>query len=97
MIISIKDDITKDIFNGINSKAARKIPTVLWLVAQRKLDMINAAHEVIDLRIPSGNRLEALKGDLHNYFSLRINEQYRIIFKFENGNALEVQITDYHK
>lgn len=96
MIISIKDDITSDIYNGINSKAARTIPNTIWPAAQRKLDMINAAHEVVDLRIPPGNRLEALEGKLQGRFSIRINGQYRIIFKIENGNASEVQVVDYH-
>ncbi len=97
MIIAIKDETTKDIYDGVNTKAARKIPKELWNLAQRKMDMINAVKEIMDLRVPPGNRLEALKGNLAGFNSIRINEQYRIVFKFENGNASEVKITDYHK
>jgi len=97
MITAIKDETTKDIYNGLNTKAARKIPKELWNLAQRKMDMINAAKEIMDLRVPPGNRLEALKGNLAGFNSIRINEQYRIVFQFENGNASEVKITDYHK
>lgn len=97
MIINIKDETTKDIFNGLNTKGARKIPRSLWSIAQRKLDMINSASELIDLKSPPGNHLEALKDDLRGYHAIRINKQYRIIFKFTGGNSSEVKITDYHK
>ena len=65
-------------------------------VARRKLRMLNAAREINDLRVPPGNRLEALKGDLKGYHSIRINQQWRIIFKWEAGNCQEVEIVDYH-
>ncbi len=68
----------------------------LWKIAQRKLDLLNAAQDLMDLRVPPGNRLEVLKGDLKGYHSIRINDQYRIIFKWALVNALDVQITDYH-
>ncbi len=96
MIISFKDQATEDIFNGISSKKALKFPVVVWQVGSRKLDMINAAHELKDLMIPPGNRLEALKGDLKGYHSIRINEKYRIVFKWLEANASEVEIKDYH-
>jgi proteic killer suppression protein len=86
----------EDLFHGINSKESRKIPQNLWPVAHRKLDMLNAAHALQDLAVPLANRLEALKGDWKGYFSVRINEQYRVVFKWETGDAYEVQIVDYH-
>lgn len=96
MIINFKSQVTQDIFDGINSKEARKIPQTAWKVAQRKLDMINAAVNISDLKVPPGNRLEALKGDLDGFNSIRINDQYRIIFSFKDSNAYDVEITDYH-
>ena len=65
-------------------------------VALRKLDYLNSAFELDDLKVPPANRLEKLSGDLKGFYSIRINKQYRVIFKFENNNAYEVKITDYH-
>ena len=96
MIVSFGDKITEDIYNGINSKAARSIPHNIWNTACRKMDMINAAYELYDLRIPPANRLEKLKGKLLGYYSVRINDQFRIIFQWNNHNAENVQIIDYH-
>ncbi|OGX30529.1 MAG: plasmid maintenance system killer protein [Omnitrophica WOR_2 bacterium RIFCSPHIGHO2_01_FULL_48_9] len=96
MIINFKSQATQDIYDGISSKEARKIPLTIWKVAQRKLDMINAALNLTDLKVPPGNRLEALKGDLERFHSVRINDQYRIIFRFKDSNAYDVEITDYH-
>ena len=96
MIQSFKDKETEDIYNGINSKDARKIPSQIWNVAARKLDRVNAAHALPDLLIPPGNKLEALKGNLKGFHSIRINDQYRVIFKWSNNNAENVQILDYH-
>jgi toxin HigB-1 len=96
MIISFGNQATEDIYNGISSKAARTLPSIIWNVAIRKLDMINAAHELKDLRVPPANRLEILKGKRQGLYSIRVNDQYRIIFRwFENG-AKEVSIIDYH-
>ena len=96
MILDFGDQTTKDIFHGDNTKAARRIPSVSWSTACRKLDMLNAAHELRDLAVPPGNRLEALRGKLAGLHSLRINDQFRLIFKWTDGNARAVQITDYH-
>jgi proteic killer suppression protein len=96
MIISFKSQATQDIYDGINSKEARKVPQSIWGVAQRKLDMINAAVKINDLRVPPGNRLEPLKGKLKGFYSVRINDQYRIVFRFKDSNAYDVMITDYH-
>jgi len=68
----------------------------LWPAVQRKLDRLNRATEPRDLADPPGNRLEALKGDYLGYFSIRVNDQYRIVFQFENGDARHVQVVDYH-
>lgn len=96
MILAFADKTTEDIFNGVNSKDARKIPQTVWRVARRKLDMLNAATDVKDLKSPPGNHLEALQGDLAGKHSIRVNNQYRIVFRWETPNAHEVQITDYH-
>ena len=97
MILSFKDVGTQDIFNGENTKSARKTcPQTLFDVAFRKLDQIDSAVELNDLRVPPGNRLEALKGDLTGQHSIRINDQYRICFIWTNSGAIEVEIVDYH-
>jgi toxin HigB-1 len=96
MIQNFRDHATEDVFNGIESKAARTIPKTVWPVAVRKLDLLNAAHDLRDLRIPPGNRLEALKGKWMGYYSIRINDQFRLVFRWVNDHALDVMITDYH-
>ncbi len=96
MIKSFADQATEDIFHGADTKAARSVSKDIWPTARRKLDALNAAHESKDLQSPPGNRLEKLKGRLAGKWSIRVNDQYRIVFKFENGSALQVQVTDYH-
>ncbi len=96
MIRTIGNVTTQDIFDGENSKAARKLPRELHGKARRLLDLINSAIRIDDLRIPPGNRLEALKGDFKGFHSIRINDQWRIVFKWFGGHADEVQIVDYH-
>ncbi|MCR5304067.1 MAG: type II toxin-antitoxin system RelE/ParE family toxin [Lachnospiraceae bacterium] len=93
MINSFSDKQTELIFNGIKSA---KLPSDIQNTTRRKLRMIAAAKEIGDLRIPPGNRLERLKGNLADYWSIRINDQWRIVFLFENGGAYDVRITDYH-
>ncbi len=96
MIRSFADTATADLFNGVASKAARRMPKALWPVVRRKLDMLNAARDVNDLRQPPGNRLEALKGDRRGQFSIRVNDQFRITFGFLGGYAIDVRCEDYH-
>jgi toxin HigB-1 len=97
MILDFADEATEDIFHGNRSKAARRcLPPGLWPAARRKLDRLNRAREPRELADPPGNRLEALKGDYAGYFSIRINDQYRIVFRFERSDARDVQIVDYH-
>ena len=96
MILDFGDQTTEDIFNGEDTKAARRIPKALWTVASRKLDMLNAAYDLRDLTVPPGNRLEKLKGKFALFHSIRINDQLRLIFQWAEGNAKQVQIADYH-
>ena len=96
MIVEFGDEATEDIFHGENTKAARRIPTLVWRVACRKLDMLNAAHELRDVAVPPANHLEALHGKLAGRHSIQINDQFRIVFRWHDGNAHAVQITDYH-
>lgn len=92
MILSFADKETEKIWNGIVSK---KNPREIQEVARRKLRMIHNSININDLRIPTANRLEKLKGDLKEFYSIRINNQWRIIFIFENGNAFAVKTIDY--
>lgn len=94
MIRSFGDSATADLFHGRVTRAARALKAI-EPVAVRKLDMINAAKALQDLRVPPGNRLETLKGDLEGFYSIRINDQFRIVFRWADG-AHDVRITDYH-
>ena len=97
MIKTFKAAGTEDIFDGTASQAARRCCTQsIWPVARRKLDQINRVREINELKVPPGNRLERLKGDRENQYSIRINQQYRICFIWEKGHAYEIEITDYH-
>jgi proteic killer suppression protein len=97
MVRSFKNTATEDIFNGANSKVARNLcPQTLWKVATRKLDQLDSAELLEDLRITPGNRLEALKGDRRGQHSIRINEQYRICFIWTETGPRDVEIVDYH-
>ena len=93
MIVSFGDKETERVWNGLVSM---KLPREIQEIARRKLRMINNSIDITDLRIPPANRLENLKGDLKDFYSIRINGQWRIIFKWESGNALKVKIVDYH-
>jgi toxin HigB-1 len=96
LIASFADKATEALFHGETGKAIRRIPSDIRTTAVRKLDLLNAAHELQDLRVPPGNRLEALKGDLRGKHSIRINDQWRIVFRWGDGDAHEVEIDDYH-
>jgi proteic killer suppression protein len=93
MIKSFQDKETEKIFNRIFSG---KLPQNIQHLARRKLVMLDAASELNALRIPPGNRLEALKGDRKGQHSIRINDLWRICFKWKAGDAYDVEITDYH-
>lgn len=96
MIRDFKSKITQDLYDGIESKASRRFPIVLRAKTRRIFDQINAATKIETLRVPPGNHLEKLQGDLKDYWSIRINNQWRIIFKWEDGDAFDVDIVDYH-
>lgn len=93
MILSFGSKITEKIWNG---EKVKKLPHEIQHIARRKLRMINNSLNVADLRIPPANRLEKLSGGMKEFYSIRINDQWRIIFKWNNGNASEVEIIDYH-
>ena len=93
MIKTFGDKHSSNIWNGIRSK---KLSNEIQDVARRKLRMLNNAQDVNDLRIPPANRLEKLKGNLEDYYSIRINNQWRIIFQWLNNDAYDVKIIDYH-
>ncbi len=95
MIVSWGDSGTKDLFNGVNSAKARRFPADLVKAMRRKLALVNAAARLDDLGAVPGNELELLKGDRKGYHSLRVNKQWRVVFKGDNG-AHDVTIEDYH-
>lgn len=95
MIRSFRNQLASDIFYDRTSKVSRKFPKEHRAIARRKLQYLNAAVRLLDLRAPPGNRLEMLKGDLRGFYSIRINDQWRIVFSWQDG-AEEVEIMDYH-
>jgi toxin HigB-1 len=94
MIVSFHSKDTAKIWQG---ERVKSIPFEVQQIGRRKLRMINSSQNLIDLRIPPANRLEKLKGNMSDFFSIRINNQWRIIFRWENNNAYDVEIIDYHK
>jgi len=97
MIQSFKNTGSENIFNGENTREARKTcPISLWKVAARKLDQVDSVTTLNDLMIPPGNKLEALSGDRKGQYSIRINSQYRICFIWTDSGPDQVEITDYH-
>ena len=97
MIESFKDRGSEDIFNGVNSKQARRAcAQAVWKIAVRKLDLLDSALSLDDLKVPPGNRLEALAGDRQGQYSIRINGQYRICFVWAVRGPADVEVTDYH-
>ncbi|MBL0381313.1 MAG: type II toxin-antitoxin system RelE/ParE family toxin [Desulfofustis sp. PB-SRB1] len=98
MIRSFKNKGTEDIYDGKNSKDARKLcPRDVMRVAIRKLEQIDSALVLDDLKVPPGNKLELLSGDRAEQYSIRINDQYRVCFIWQDGNAEQVEIVDYHR
>lgn len=97
VIASFADEATEDIFDGRDTRRARRsCPQSLVAVARRKLTQLNRVTELQELAVPPGNRLEKLHGDREGHYSIRINEQYRVCFRWENGDAYDVEVTDYH-
>jgi proteic killer suppression protein len=95
VIHSFSGKLAADLFFDRHTSATRRFPSELRQVAQRKLQYLNAAERLDDLRVPPGNRLEALKGDLAGCHSIRVNDQWRVVFRWSDG-AHQVQVTDYH-
>jgi proteic killer suppression protein len=93
MLTSFGNKDTQKIWEGERVKG---LPTEVQEIARRKLRMLNNSQNLTDLMIPPSNRLEKLKGTLKNFYSIRVNDQWRIIFKWNNGNADEVELIDYH-
>jgi proteic killer suppression protein len=97
VIRSFADGATEDIFNGLDTRRARQsCPQVLWSAVRRKLDQLNRIRDLRELRSPPGNRLERLRGDRAGQHSIRVNDQYRVCFRWKDGHADEVEIADYH-
>ena len=96
MIQSFADAVTEALFHGTSTAKVKRVPPDVRRVALRKLDMLNAAHQLEDMRSPPGNRLEALRGDLRGFHSVRVNEQWRVVFRWSKGGPSDVSLTDYH-
>jgi len=97
MIASFGDRATEDLFHDRPTSRALRFPRDVIDAATVKMDMLNGSASILDLRSPSGNRLEALKGDFKGYHSIRANDQWRLVFRWEGNNAHEVRLIDYHK
>ena len=95
-IKSFGNKLAEDLYDDHNSKAVRRLPTELHRAARRKLLYLHDAESLADLRTPPGNRLEALHGDWQGYHSIRINDQWRVVFRWENSAAFDVYVIDYH-
>jgi proteic killer suppression protein len=96
MIVSFGDEATADLYHGRRTARTRRFPHDIVSRALRKLDVLNAAHQLIDLESPPGNRLEVLRGDWSGFHSIRVNEQWRLVFRWLDNNAHDVQLVDYH-
>jgi toxin HigB-1 len=96
VIESFGNALAEDLFDDKNSKATKAFPPELRRVARRKLQYLHEAADLRDLKSPPGNRLEGLKGDWKRFHSIRINDQWRVVFRWSGGNAFDVQIVDYH-
>jgi proteic killer suppression protein len=96
VIRTFDDASTEQVYLGEDDRTARRLPKALWSLIRRKLDAVHAATSALDLMVPPGNRLERLRGDQEGRYSVRVNERYRITFRFEGGNAWEVRCEDYH-
>jgi toxin HigB-1 len=97
VIRSFADGATEDLFNGVASRRARRAcPAGLWPVVRRKLTQLNRVRDLVELSVPPGNRLERLRGDRAGQHSIRINKQYRVCFRWEDGYAEDVEVIDYH-
>lgn len=96
MIVSFANKLAEDLFEDKNSKEVRSFPKELHRTARRKILYLHDAAELVDLKVPPGNKLEALKGDRAGFHSIKLNNQWRLVFRWNNGNAEDVSVEDYH-
>jgi proteic killer suppression protein len=96
MIKSFSNRLAEDLFFDLQSRETRKFPSELRRAARRKLLYLHDAPELGDLRVPPGNRLESLKGEWRGFHSIRINDQWRVVFRWNEGHAVDVRVVDYH-
>jgi len=96
MIESFGNELAKDLFLDKSSREGKRFPEKLRRAARRKLLYLHDAASLLDLRVPPGNRLEAVKGDWRGFYSVRINDQWRVVFKWNDNNVFEVYVIDYH-
>jgi len=96
MIQAFGNRLAEDVFGDRRTAVIRRLPPTLYQAARRKVLYLHEADDLRDLRVPPGNRLEALKGDRAGWYSIRINEQWRVVFRWQTGQALDVSILDYH-
>lgn len=96
MILDFGNRLAEGLFEDRRTKHARRFPPEPWRAARRKLLYLHDADDLRDLRVPPGNRLGKLFGDRRNFYSIRINDQWRVVFRWEAGNALDVTVEDYH-
>jgi proteic killer suppression protein len=96
MIVSFGDKATEDLYHGRATSRIRRFPPNVVKTALRKLDIVNAAKDLKDLQSPPANRLEALKGEWEGFHSIRVNEQWRVVFRWQGLDAHDVRLTDYH-
>jgi proteic killer suppression protein len=96
VIVSFGDPATEALFHGRRDARMRRVPADIRAAALRKLDMLNAASKLVDLRVPPGNRLEALHGDRKGFHSIRVNDQWRLVFRWTNVGPERVRLIDYH-
>ena len=96
MIKTFESRTAQDIYDGVNSRYARKVPQEIWKAAAKKIDMLDAAIHLADLKAPPSNHLEELTGKRKGQYAIRINDKYRLVFSFKDSNAFGVDIIDYH-
>ena len=96
MIVSFGDAATADLYHGRRTRRVRRIPADVVRAVLRKLDLINAVVELRELRVPPGNRLEALRGGLAGHHSIRVNDQWRVVFRWTDAGPVDVALMDYH-
>jgi proteic killer suppression protein len=96
VVRSFGNRLAEAVYDDRRAAAVRRLPPPLYEAARRKLLYLHDAEDLRDLRVPSGNRLEARKGDRKGWFSIRINDRWRVVFRWSNGDAFDVSIVDYH-